>query len=102
MVRGVGVGRGFVNWSAPVLASPPTRKCVHVFWREMASARRSYRLDSTEIVEFLIDDDDSDVGEAPNNEIEGKLLFQLMYSQHKLIFVEHDFILFFCLFRITS
>lgn len=55
--------------------APLLRVHVHEFWREMASSRRSYRLDSNEIIDFLVDDDDSDIEEAPDIEIQGKLLY---------------------------
>lgn len=58
--------------SAP---TPLSREHVYDFWREMATLRRKYRLDSNEILEALIDDDDSDVEEAPDSQIEGKLLY---------------------------
>lgn len=44
--------------SAP---TPLSREFVYDFWREMTTLRRKYRLDSNEILEALIDDDDSDL-----------------------------------------
>ncbi|KAL4718074.1 hypothetical protein ACJJTC_016224 [Scirpophaga incertulas] len=49
---------------------PLSREHVHEFWREMTSSRRSYRLDSNEILDALVADDDSDIEEAPDIDIQ--------------------------------
>lgn len=69
----------------------------------MASARRSYRLDSKEILDALVNDVDSDIEEDPEIQIEGKLLYFIIVFLFKYtLFATYRFLLVFSLSRGNS